>query len=52
MRTGLALLLALCQVFLHVAKRLPEKLLRFLDAIQHGMKVGFEESRDSVYQCH
>jgi hypothetical protein len=47
-----ALLFAFGNLFVHVADRLSKQLLRFLYAIQDGVKIGFEEPRNSVDQCH
>ena len=37
---------------LHFAHRLPELQVGFLDAIEHRVKIGFEQPRESCDECH
>jgi hypothetical protein len=48
----LAVLLVAGQFLFHVADCLPEQYLGFLDAVEHGMEICLEQTRDACDQCH
>ena len=52
MGEDLEALLVAGQFFFHLAHRLPEQYRGFLDAIEHGVEIGLEQSRDACDKCH